>query len=153
MSGQVALNSPGDAASPAAPAAAAASPAAPTVGQDGRSFTYSPTTDSGWVRPGYAVVVVSVVALAVLGVVVIAVLHLDTGSGTTPAADPNAATITAIASTAIAAIVSLTAAYFGIKVASENAAQATSTAAMALEVASKVSANSTTNGNPGLNDL
>lgn len=137
----------------AAPPVATASPTSPPAAEGLRTFTYSPTTDSGWVRPGYAVIVVSVVALAVLGVVVVAVLQLETGSGATPTADPNASTITAIASTAIAAIVSLTAAYFGIKVASENAAQATSTAAMALEVASKVSANSTANGNPETGDF
>ena len=126
-----------------------------TKGQPGSPLVYTaaPTTGSNWVRPWHAVLVVLIVAVAVTGIVLIAVFQLINPEGSPPAADPNANTIVAIATAAISALTSLTAAYFGIKVASEQAASSTATAAAALEVASKVSANSTLNGNPDLRDF
>lgn len=118
------------------------------------SFTYEPTTTSSWVRPGYAAIVVSVVAVVILGVTITALIELSTPtSGDSPVADPNAGTIAAISSAALASLTSLAAAYFGIRIASEQASQANSTAAMALEVASKATANSTANGNPARDDF
>lgn len=119
------------------------------------SFTFEPTSQGSWIRPRYAAVVVSIVAVALLGVVAFALLELTVGQDANHAsiADPNASTIAAIASAAIACLTSLTAAYFGVKVASEQSAHANATAGMALEVASKAAANSTTNGNPEPTDF
>lgn len=110
----------------------------------------STPTRPSWIRPGFAVVVVGMVAVVVVGIVLIALFELaaftsDDGSS---AADPNAATIIAIASSGITAVSTLAAAYFGIKVASEQTAQANETAAKAVDALAL--RDSTSNGNPPL---
>jgi hypothetical protein len=125
------------------------SPASPS-----QAFSFEPTTASSWVRPGFAAIVVSIVALAILGIVGWTLIELAVVNGDDGAtADPNAGTIAAIASAGLSALVSLASAYFGIKFASEQASQANATAAIAMEVASKASANSTSNGNPKPEDI
>lgn len=118
-----------------------------------QTFTFEPTAGTGWVRPGYAAIVVSIVAVAILGVVGWSLFELAAVGANQDTADPNAGTIAAIASAGLSSLVSLASAYFGIKLASEQTTQANATAAMALEVASKASANSTTNGNPTTGDF
>ena len=99
-------------------------------------------------------IVVCAVALALLAVVWWAIAELQVvGPEAAREADPNAGTIAAIASAGLSSLTALAAAYFGIKVASEQAGQANATAAAALEVASRISANSTTNGNPTAEDF
>lgn len=111
--------------------------------------TASPTTTSSWVTPGLAAYVVSAVALALFGIVLFAIWQLQGGEG----ADPDAGTIAALAGAGIAALSSLTAAYFGIKVATEQSAQAAATTARAVEWLGVSTPNSTANGNPTINDL
>lgn len=117
-------------------------------------YTADPTNASAWIRPGYAVIVVCAVAVALLAVVGWAMAELQVvGPETAREADPNAGTIAAIAAAGLSSLTSLAAAYFGIKVASEQAGQANTTATAALEVASRISANSTANGNPTPDDF
>lgn len=109
-----------------------------------------------WVTPKYAVIVVAVAAVVILAILGWSLVELSTvpGSGETAAtADPNAGTIAALASSAFTALASLSAAYFGIKVAGEQSAQATDTANKALGIARTAVGNSTTNGNPTVNDI
>lgn len=129
------------------PGATKLASSAPRPAQVGQS--QSPTTPSSWATPGYAAIVVAVVAACLLGIVVVAILNLDGVGPGKATADPNAATVAALASAAIAALSSLVAAYFGIKVASEQSAQASATTATAV----KYLGNSTPNGNPGLMDF
>ena len=120
---------------------------APSNSASGEKFTtqsFIPTTDSKWVTPGLAAYVVSAVAFGLLVIVVFAIFQLQVVGGDTAGPDPNAGTIAAIAGSGITALTSLTAAYFGIKVASEQSAQAALTTSHALQV---LSMNSTTNGN------
>jgi hypothetical protein len=125
---------------------------APTGGFTTRQLIV-PTTDSGWVQPKFAfwiVAIVAVVILLILGVSLWELSGVSSADGKSKLADPDAGTIAALASAAFAALSSLTAAYFGIKVASEHSAQATEQAArtttLALQVANN--ANSSPPGNP-----
>ncbi|WP_375389374.1 hypothetical protein [uncultured Amnibacterium sp.] len=114
----------------------------------------APTTATGWVKPKYAVFVVVVLAVALLGVLVGSVLGLQWGStdgGKT--ANANASTISAIAAATIAALSSLAAAYFGIRVATEQSAQSAQTARDAVQLLALSSPNSTKNGNPTTGDF
>lgn len=131
--------------------AGGSTPATPTTPATPRPLrtTLTPMTESKWVTPGLAAYVVSAVAIALLAIVGFALWELRPGTGTTPTADPNAGTIGALAGAGIAALTSLTAAYFGIKVATEQSAQSAATTARALEVLG----NSTTNGNPTVEDF
>ena len=119
--------------------------------------TFTPP-DPSWIRPRLAVIVVSVVAVAILIILFLAVWELSIGPGTpaspgvaavAPTPDPNAGTIAALAGAAFTALASLIAAYFGVKVASEAAAQSAATTTQALQAL----ADSTTNGNPRLRDF
>lgn len=113
----------------------------------------TPTTQSTWATPGYAAIVVAIVALCLVGIVVVSILNLD-GVGTNKAtADPNAATVAAIASAAIAALTSIVAAYFGIKVASEQSAQAAAVTEKAVKYLGNSVPNATNNGNPTILDF
>lgn len=137
---------------PASPGttADASTPAEP--GQ--RKLIFDPSTESPWVQPKYAfwvVAIVSVVILAILGVSIFEIEGTTTGSGEDQVrtADPNAGTIAALAAAAFTALSTLTAAYFGIKIASEQSDRANATASRALQVADNAHhANSTANGNP-----
>ncbi|MCF7552596.1 hypothetical protein [Pseudonocardia sp. WMMC193] len=111
-------------------------------------------------KPGYALIVVCVVSLIILGILIAAVLQLQTpmmpgpnGAAATPVADPNAGTVAALAGAALAALSSLTAAYFGIKVASEQSAQVAAQANATASHALAVLGNSTSNGNPNPRDF
>ena len=117
----------------------AAASAAPT--------SLEPTTTSSWVEPTYAFWVVAIVAVVILLILGVSVWELKAGSGDgkNPVADPNAGTIAALAAAAFTSLSSLTAAYFGIKVAGDQSAQSTE---MARQVATTAQANSTTNGDP-----
>ena len=123
-------------------------------------YTFTPSDATAWIRPGFAVIVVCVVAVLILGILITAVvqLHVTTvpgvgGAAGTVAADPNAGTVAALAGAALSAITSLAAAYFGIKVASEQTAQASAQASSATAHALTVLGNSTSNGNPRPQDV
>ena len=142
---------------PASPDSAGATATSPGGGAN-RQLLFEPTTTSGWVQPGYAFWVVAIVALVILGILGVAISELDgvaSADGKTRLSDPDASTIAALAAAAFTALSSLTAAYFGIKVASEQSAQATEqankTTHLALQVANN--ANSTANGNPSPDDF
>jgi hypothetical protein len=114
---------------PAATPASGGDPDAPET----RRLIFDPTTDSSWVKPRYAVLVVAIVAFVILGILGFAVMEMNattTGAGQNrvPTADPNAGTIAALAAAAFTAISTLTAAYFGIKVASDQSERTTSRA-------------------------
>lgn len=124
-------------------AASGASAATPGAGASRNTTTLTPMTPAAWVSPRLAALVVSIVALVLLAIVLVSIWKLDAGPNGT-VADPNAGTIAALAGSGIAALTSLSPAYFGIKVATEQSAQAAATTARALEVLG----NSTSNGNP-----
>ena len=107
------------------------------------SYDFTPPDATQWIRPGFAVIVVCVVATLILGILVVAVWEIHGSSGNNPAtADPNAGTIAALAGAALSAITSLSAAYFGIKVASEQSSQASAQASLATTHALTVLGNS-----------
>jgi hypothetical protein len=120
---------------------------------------FDPTTDSSWIQPKYAVWVVAIVAIITLAILGVAISEIDggttgTGANTVRTADPNAGTIAALAAAAFTALSTLTAAYFGIKVASDQSERAAATTSQALQVAVKAQhANSTANGNPSPDDI
>lgn len=104
----------------------------------------TPPKPPSWIHPTHAVAVVIVAALVILAILGWALVELRVNSGGAdgaPVADPNAGTIAAMASAAFTALSSLIAAYFGIKVATEQSAQATATANEAIVVASDRNAN------------
>lgn len=119
-----------------------------------RSLIFDPTTDSSWIQPKYAVWVVGIVAIVILGILGFAISEIDggttgTGASQVRTADPNAGTIAALAAAAFTALSTLTAAYFGIKVASDQSERSAATTSMALQVADNAQhGNSTANGNP-----
>ena len=124
-----------------------------------RSLIFDPTTDSSWIQPKYAVWVVAIVAIVILAILGVAISEIDggttgTGANTVRTADPDAGTIAALAAAAFTALSTLTAAYFGIKVASDQSERAATATSQALQVADNAQhANSTANGNPSPDDF
>lgn len=152
MSDQISDSAPAAPAAPAAQLATEAPPSSPATPVD--KTTSEPTTTSNWVRPGYAALVVCLVAVCIVVVLWWALSELaQAKNGTTVMADPNAGTIAAIAATAMSSLTALASAYFGIKFATEQASQANATAEKALAVAGQAIGNSTTNGNPKTEDF